>query len=67
MSVSIATLGIFSGARGTRAVGGSTLVREKELIKPLVLVKNVEYEKNRITNQDLVIVKTVKTNVNGDQ
>ena len=63
MSIAIATLGMFSPARGTGvAGGGSTLVREEEVVKPLVLVKSVEYEKNEVVKEDLVIVKSVKSN-----
>jgi len=63
MSVEIATLGMFGGPRYS---GGSTLVREEEEVKPLVLVKSVEYEKNGVVKEDLVIVKSVKDDNNGD-
>jgi len=67
MSIAIATLGMFAPAKGTGvAGGGSTLVREEETVRPLVLVKNVEYEKNGVVKEDLVIVKSVKSNGNGN-
>lgn len=60
MSVAIATLGMFNPAIGTGiAGGGSTLVREEEVVRPHILVKNVEYEKNGVTKEGLVIVKSV--------
>jgi len=66
MSITIATLGMFAPARGIGVVGGgSTLVREEEIVRPLILVKHVEYEENEVIKEDLVIVKSV-TNGNGD-
>ena len=61
MSIEIATLGMFNWPRIS---GGSTLVREEEVVRPLVLVKSVEYEKNGVVKEDLVIVKSV--DIDGD-
>ena len=62
MPIGIATLGMYNSCcpQEVSGGGGGFIKREEEEVKPLILVKGVEYEKNgRINPEDIITVKSV--------